>query len=55
MAKVNPDKCLGCGGCVNACPHDSMRLKGSCVVITNCQHCGICVPVCPVGALKPDK
>lgn len=47
------DKCLGCGNCIDTCPHncfigvaDSRRFDAE-----SCNQCGLCVKGCPEGAL----
>ncbi len=39
----------GCTRCVDACPHDAMKLFGDRVTVdrSQCTSCGICVAVCP--------
>lgn len=45
-------KCVGCGGCVAACPQKAMALRDGKAVVdrTLCRGCGKCTTVCPVGA-----
>jgi ferredoxin len=57
MVKVDPDKCMLCGGCVAVCPTDCITvyeawldLKGE-----ECKECGACVKLCPVGAMVSIK
>jgi 4Fe-4S ferredoxin len=60
-----PEKCIGCGTCVQACPKSGLSI-GSVGSIArklfdanflerkgeNCLVCGICARVCPTGALE---
>lgn len=57
--KVNQEKCIGCGACVNLCP-DIFELNegGKSEVIA--EDCGDCdcesvVGNCPVGAISLEK
>lgn len=46
------DRCVGCGACVAACPHQAIQLVNG-KAKTNrqlCQGCGDCVAVCHYGA-----
>lgn len=62
----SPEKCIGCGTCVQACPKDNIAI-GAVGAITRglldadfleikdsekCIVCGICAKVCPTGALE---
>jgi heterodisulfide reductase subunit A-like polyferredoxin len=56
--KVDPERCRGCGRCVDICPFNAIRLADGptgnyCaeVVQHNCVGCGGCVGICPVTAL----
>ncbi|MBW1710198.1 MAG: FAD-dependent oxidoreductase [Deltaproteobacteria bacterium] len=56
--RVDPERCRGCGRCVEICPFDAVRLvandKGvytSEVLHYNCVGCGGCVGRCPVTAM----
>jgi pyruvate formate lyase activating enzyme len=48
------DRCVVCGACVTACPHEVHRVEGGEHVLERerCQACGACVQVCPNGALQ---
>lgn len=47
----NGKRCVGCGGCVSACPHGAISLAEGRAQVdrTRCRSCGRCVPVCPTG------
>jgi NADPH-dependent glutamate synthase beta subunit-like oxidoreductase/NAD-dependent dihydropyrimidine dehydrogenase PreA subunit len=56
--KVDPDRCRGCGRCVEICPFDAVRLRPGSngayvaeVLRYNCVGCGGCVGRCPVTAM----
>ncbi len=58
---INPQKCIGCGACVNACPPDALIMewdKGHGVKrltynAARCIRCARCIEVCPTGAMEP--
>lgn len=53
MFKVDKEKCVGCGVCVNVCPAGAISMDGDKAVINNqCVDCGQCVQVCPQGAIQ---
>jgi pyruvate formate lyase activating enzyme len=56
-----PEKCIGCGECVHACPHHAHRLEAAgtdASALTHvydrkrCQTCGRCAQVCDTRALE---
>jgi ferredoxin len=50
---VDPEKCDGCGICVEHCFVGEMAVsEGRAVVSQGCKGCGRCVEVCPKGALR---
>jgi len=53
---VDPEKCTGCGACLDACPVDAIRLENDLAVIDAgiCDLDGICIPTCPVEAIRLD-
>mgnify|MGYP000348259482 CR=1 FL=1 len=52
-AKVNEEKCVGCGSCENVCPVEAIKLKdGKAKISDNCVECGACVGECPVEAIS---
>ena len=58
MVKIDSDKCVGCGGCIDLCPSIAISMIDDLVVIDDqlCTECGICVKVCPMNApVQTDK
>jgi len=56
--RVDPERCRGCGRCIEICPFDAIHLRSSSkwtytaeVLRYNCVGCGACVGRCPVTAL----
>ncbi len=53
-----PDKCTGCGMCVQVCPHEVFALKDKKAIIVDkdsCMECGSCLNNCAFGALNVDR
>lgn len=55
-AKVNNEKCAGCGPCVEACPVEAIKIEDNLAVVDAdaCIDCGACVDACPSEALSVD-
>ena len=55
-AKVDKDKCVGCGPCVEACPVEAIKIEDNTAVVDadTCIDCGACVDACPSEALSVD-
>ncbi|MBN2189429.1 MAG: 4Fe-4S binding protein [Chitinispirillaceae bacterium] len=52
-AKVDVQKCTGCGKCVEICPLEAIKIEnGKAVVTDNCAECGSCIGACPNQALS---
>ncbi|MBE6967797.1 MAG: DUF362 domain-containing protein [Ruminococcaceae bacterium] len=55
--KVDAQKCVGCGKCVESCPMDTVRLKNKRAVISRgrCIRCFCCQEFCPKGAITVGR
>jgi len=52
--KLDMEKCIGCGICLQVCPHEVLELSQKKIQITDldaCMECGACVKNCPTFAL----
>ena len=56
-AKVDKEKCVGCGTCVDACPEAAIELVEDLAVVDEkrCKDCGDCVAACPTEAITVEK
>ena len=54
--KIDVEKCVGCGTCVEECPSDALSLEDEIAVVDDdlCVECGLCIEVCPSEALSLD-
>jgi len=53
--EFDPEKCSGCGTCLEVCPHPVLARSNGQVRIVDrdaCMECGACVRNCPTEALK---
>ena len=55
-AKVDSEKCTGCGSCVDECPSEAISMADGCAVVDAgaCIDCGVCVDACPVEAIDME-
>ena len=56
--EIFPERCVGCGTCIEVCPHGVFALKDRKAVILDkdrCMECGACVGNCAFGALSVQK
>lgn len=53
-AVVDPDKCSGCGKCIEACRFGAIRkMENTCEIDAfSCEGCGVCTAVCPSSAIE---
>ncbi|HAE21079.1 MAG TPA: ferredoxin [Spirochaetaceae bacterium] len=52
---LNVERCVGCGACVEVCPHGAIAIQGGKAFIADrlaCMECGACSLNCPAGALS---
>ena len=55
-AKVDLEKCTGCGVCVDVCPLEAIKLENEKAVISDdCTECGTCIDECPNTAISLEK
>ncbi|CAL6020630.1 4Fe-4S_dicluster domain-containing protein [Hexamita inflata] len=56
---IDQKACVGCGGCITACPHDALEFNAegkSSIKLTNmCDGGHECVVFCPIGVLTKNK
>ena len=49
------DKCIGCGRCVEVCPHSVFEIDGNKALIADrdsCMECGACAMNCLASAIE---
>lgn len=49
----HPEKCTGCGACVEHCMEDALEVKNGIIELNDdrCIRCGACVHTCPYGVI----
>jgi len=54
--RVDYEKCIGCGECVEACPYNFRKVVNDKIAVDpdRCVGCGRCVNRCPEGAISVD-
>ena len=54
-AKIDTEKCTGCGVCVDVCPTEAITINEvASVDEEKCVDCGTCVDECPNEAISLD-
>ncbi len=56
--QYDPSKCLGCGVCVEVCPHAVFTMNGRKAVLVRkqaCMECGACQVNCPTDAILVES
>ena len=54
---LDQEKCVGCGRCLEVCPHEVLALeqgKARIVDLDGCMECGACAKNCPSEALSVE-
>jgi len=52
--KIDSEKCIGCGACIDTCPSEVFELKDEKATVkdeTKCVACKSCIDVCPTQAI----
>ena len=52
---IDPDECIGCGDCIDACPEEAIEGKDGYIHMIDqdlCERCGKCVAACDEGCIK---
>ncbi len=55
MPVIDPEKCNGCGLCVDVCACGAIEMADGVVIIIETESCGWCLQcevVCPTGAIS---
>lgn len=55
--ELDQEACIGCGRCVEVCPHQVLALderKARVEDLDACMECGACATNCPTGAIRVD-
>lgn len=52
--EFNPEQCIGCGNCLEVCPHQVFAREEKKIRVEHrdsCMECGACTRNCPTGAV----
>ena len=53
--KIDPDKCVACGTCIDECPVVTISAGDVYIIDASaCTECGTCADVCPAEAIAPE-
>ena len=53
--KISDQGCIGCGRCIEVCPHDVFVMAANRAVMVDldaCMECGACARNCPVAVIS---
>jgi ferredoxin len=55
--KLEQEKCVSCGMCINVCPHAVFSMNGKAEITDRdaCMECGACAKNCPVEAISVNS
>ncbi len=55
-AKIDHEKCDGCGTCVEVCPSEAIKIENEKAVVDEeeCVECETCVDECPNNAISME-
>jgi len=56
--QLDHETCIGCGRCLEVCPHRVFVLEGKKALVDkkdDCMECGACALNCPVKAISVDS
>jgi NAD-dependent dihydropyrimidine dehydrogenase PreA subunit len=56
--QFEPERCTGCGTCVDVCPHAVFAMNSHAAHLSrpdDCMECGACQVNCPSGAIVVDS
>jgi coenzyme F420 hydrogenase subunit beta len=56
-AVIDAGRCVGCGGCIAACPSRSLEVgtDGHPTLVRMCTGCSACWDYCPLAGFRPEK
>ena len=56
--EYDPSLCIGCGVCVDVCPHAAFEMKDRLAYLIHapdCMECGACQLNCPTDAIRVES